>query len=246
VPLSRAAEGADAFVCLGDLILFLDYQDPSRGIFADLFGADHARDYIDLRTANRYAEAHELSSAAWSRLGMTDRDERWSVMRAMVGAQYEELFAAMPAPAFLTYGTVDVPALWSELLRVGHTGLDGQTVDVSGMRWGFVGGGLVSPMRTPNELTEADFAAKVAGLGPVDVLFSHVPPALPDLCYDVLARRFEVGSRALLDYVVAVQPRYHLFGHVHQPLVARTRIGRTEAVNVGHFNGSSRPFILDL
>ena len=36
--LSRAAEGADMFVCLGDLILFLDYDDPSRGIFADLFG----------------------------------------------------------------------------------------------------------------------------------------------------------------------------------------------------------------
>jgi Icc-related predicted phosphoesterase len=86
----------------------------------------------------------------------------------------------------------------------------------------------------------------VAALGPVDVLFTHIPPALPELTYDVLARRFEVGSRALLEYVREVQPRYHLFGHVHQPLASRTRIGRTECVNVGHFHGSGRPFVLDL
>ena len=33
--LSRASDGADALVCLGDLVLFLDYQDPGGGIFAD-------------------------------------------------------------------------------------------------------------------------------------------------------------------------------------------------------------------
>jgi Icc-related predicted phosphoesterase len=43
-----------------------------------------------------------------------------------------------------------------------------------------------------------------------------------------------------------VQPRYHLFGHVHQPLVARTRIGRTECVNVGHFRGRRVPFTIDI
>ena len=58
--------------------------------------------------------------------------------------------------------------------------------------------------------------------------------------------RGDIGSRALLQYVRETQPRYHLFGHVHQPLAARTRIGRTECVNVGHFHGSGRPFVLDL
>ena len=43
-----------------------------------------------------------------------------------------------------------------------------------------------------------------------------------------------------------MRPRYHLFGHVHHPLVARTRIGRTECVNVGHFHGREEPFVLDL
>src|SRR5258708_24453210 len=31
--LRRAADGADALICLGDLLLFLDYLDHSRGIF---------------------------------------------------------------------------------------------------------------------------------------------------------------------------------------------------------------------
>ena len=40
--LARAADGADALICLGDLLLFLDYADHGQGIFADLFGAEAA------------------------------------------------------------------------------------------------------------------------------------------------------------------------------------------------------------
>jgi Icc-related predicted phosphoesterase len=244
--LRRAADGSDVFVCLGDLILFLDYDDPARGIFADLFGEEHARAYIAARTANRFDEAHDLSTAAWARLGVSGAAERWALMRSMVKVQYEELFDAMPTPALLTYGNVDVPALWPEYLRDGHRVVDAEVVEVDGLRWGFVGGGLLSPMRTPYEIPEAEYAEKVAALGPVDVLFTHIPPALPELTYDVAARRFEIGSVALRDYVVATQPRYHLFGHIHQPLVRRTRIGRTECVNVGHFHATGQPFVLDL
>jgi Icc-related predicted phosphoesterase len=46
--------------------------------------------------------------------------------------------------------------------------------------------------------------------------------------------------------VQEVQPRFHLFGHVHQPLAARRRIGRTECMNVGHFHARRAPFVLDL
>lgn len=244
--LAEAAEGADVFVCLGDLICFLDYHDPCRGIFADLFGEDHARRYIDLRTANRFTEARELSARAWESLGVTGQEGRWGVMEALVRNQYRDLFDAMPTPALLTYGNVDLPALWPEYLREGHQVIDGEVVEVDGRRWGFVGGGLVSPMRTPFEIAPDDYAAAVARLGPVDVLFTHIPPAVPELTYDTVARRFEVGSSALRDYVEEHQPRYHFFGHVHQPLAARTRIGRTECVNVGHFHGREVPFIVTL
>jgi Icc-related predicted phosphoesterase len=122
--------------------------------------------------------------------------------------------------------------------------LDGATAEIGGRVFGFVGGGLRTAMRTPYEVSEEDYAAKVAALGQVDVLCSHIPPAIPELCYDTTARRFERGSQALLDAVRSVQPKYALFGHVHQPLVARTRVGRTECVNVGHFNHTRRPWVL--
>ena len=65
--------------------------------------------------------------------------------------------------------------------------------------------------------------------------FPIIPPDVPELTYDVVARRVEWGSRALLELIITRGPRWSLFGHVHQPLAARMRVGRTECVNVGHF-----------
>lgn len=242
--LARVGDGADAVVCLGDLVLFLDYEDHARGIFGTLFGADNAAEYVRLRTARRYREATVFSRGLWDAAAERSGLGRAELVERMVREQYAALFAALPEPAYLTYGNVDVPAYWADYLRPGHHVLDGQVVELAGLRLGFVGGGLVSPMRTPYELTQEEYAAKVAALGEVDVLCTHLPPDLPELCYDVVARRFEVGSRALRDYVEDVQPQAMVFGHVHQPLVRRARIGRTECVNVGHFRGSGRPFAL--
>ncbi len=244
--LARAADRADVFVCLGDLILFMDYARPERGMFAELFGADHTRAYIEARTAGRFEDARVLSARAWERLGVDDPQDRRALVRAKAAAQYAELFAAMPRPALLTYGNVDLPGLWAGGLRPGHQVLDGQVVEVGGLRMGFVGGGLVSPMRTPFERTPAEFAARLDELGPVDVLFTHIPPDVPELCYDVVARRFERGSAALRDYVIEHVPLVHAFGHVHQPLRDRHRLGRTECVNVGHFAATRRAFAFDV
>jgi Icc-related predicted phosphoesterase len=86
----------------------------------------------------------------------------------------------------------------------------------------------------------------VAAVGQVDVLCSHIPPAVPQLLYDTLARRMERGSEALLAHIRRTQPRYVLFGHVHQPLARRVRIGRSECINVGHFRATGVPYALDL
>ena len=83
-------------------------------------------------------------------------------------------------------------------------------------------------------------------LGPVDVLCTHIPPAVPELLYDVRARRMATGSAALLDVIRQTQPRYALFGHVHNPLARRVRVGRTECVNVGHFRATRVPYVVEL
>ncbi len=238
--LRDAAAGADALFCLGDLLLFVDYADHAQGIFPELFGAEAARRFIDLRTERRFDEARGMSMSLWQSL---DGDPA-SRVRDAASRQYAELFAALPEPAYLTYGNVDLPALWAEHLRPGHHVLDGEPVELGGWTFGFVGGGLRSPYRTPNEISDEAYAAKLAAVRGADVLCTHIPPAVPDLLYDTVARRLERGSEALLAEVRRGQPRYLLFGHVHQPLASRTRIGRTECINVGHFRATGRPFVL--
>ncbi|AKH81960.1 metallophosphoesterase [Streptomyces sp. CNQ-509] len=237
--LARAGDGADALVCLGDLILFIDYADHSRGIFPDLFGVANTTRSVELRTARRFDEHREFVGSLWA--GM---DKRGEIEKA-VRQQYAELFAAFPTPTYATFGNVDIPRLWPEFAREGTTVLDGERVEIGGLVFGFVGGGLQTPMRTPYEIDDETYAAKVAAVGDVDVLCSHIPPLVPDLCYDTVARRFERGSEALLEAVHKVRPRYALFGHVHQPLARRMRIGATECVNVGHFASRGKPWVLE-
>ncbi len=238
--LAGAARGADALICLGDLLLFLDYADYGQGIFADLFGAEAAQVYVELRTAKRFDEARALSA----RLLAEKTESPASLFEGAMARQYAELFGAMPEPAYLTYGNVDVPRMWERYVKPGHHVLDGGTVDLDGWRFGFVGGGLRSAYRTPNEMGEEEFLAKIEAVGEVDVLCTHIPPAVPELLYDTVARRLEKGSVALLEAIRVTRPRYSIFGHVHQPLARRTRIGVTECLNVGHFRSTGAPFVL--
>ncbi|MGW1556266.1 metallophosphoesterase family protein [Streptomyces sp. NPDC002144] len=239
--LARAGDGADALICLGDLVLFLDYADHSRGIFPDLFGRENADRIVELRTARRFEEARAFGARLWSGI---DTDRATAIEGAVRG-QYAEMFAAFPTPTYATYGNVDMPSLWAEYARPGTTVLDGERVEIGGWTFGFVGGGLRSPMRTPYEIDDEEYEAKLAAVGEVDVLCTHIPPEVPELVYDTVARRFERGSRALLETIRRTRPRYALFGHVHQPLVRRMRIGATECVNVGHFAGTGKPWALE-
>lgn len=252
--LVRAGDGADALICLGDLVLFLDYADHSRGIFPDLFGRENTARLVELRTARRFEEARAFGAGLWAGAGM----DRAAVIEEAVRRQYAELFGAFPTPTYATYGNVDMPGLWPEYAGPGTRVLDGERVEIGGWTFGFVGGGLRMPVlpqalnfvraggtRIPYEISDEEYAAKIEAVGEVDVLCTHIPPEVPELVYDTVARRFERGSRALLDAIRRTKPRYSLFGHVHQPLVRRMRIGATECVNVGHFAGSGRPWALE-
>lgn len=143
--LARAGEGADALICLGDLVLFLDYADHSRGIFPDLFGVENADRLVELRTARRFEEARELGGRLWAGVG----GDRAALIEKAVRKQYGEMFPAFPTPTYATYGNVDMPQLWPEFAGPGTTVLDGQRAEIGGRVFGFVGGGLRTPMRTP-------------------------------------------------------------------------------------------------
>ena len=234
--LRREAAGADALLVCGDLVNLIDYR-TMQGIATDVFGVEVMRDFVALRTAGRFDEAGGVLRRA---VGGREAEAR-ELVRAACRVQYEAVFAAFPRHTYLTHGNVDSPDQFQDLLRPGVRHLDAEAVELDGLRVGFVGGGLPRGSRPHlGECTHEEFAAKVARLGPVDVLCSHMPPALDDLRFDLVAGRPEPGSQALVDYVEEHQPDYLYFGHVHQPRVGRTRIGRTWLVNVGYFRGTGR------
>ncbi|TDV40405.1 metallophosphoesterase family protein [Actinophytocola oryzae] len=244
--LARAGDGADALVVLGDLIDFVDYHDHGRGILGSIFGADKVREFARLRREHP-AELPAFARALWGSVG-----DPAAIVEEAVRTQYARLFAAMTAQTYATPGNVDTPDLWPEFTHPGVRMLDGEVVEIGGLRFGFVGGALLPPgiaTRRPGVFrpylrTEDDFATGVAALTDVDVMCTHVPPDLPELTYDVVARRAEFGSPSLLDLIHKQQPRWAVFGHVHQPLTPRTRVGYTECVNVGHFQRTERPYVL--
>jgi Icc-related predicted phosphoesterase len=244
--LAAAGDGADMLICLGDMLLFLDYADHTQGIFAELYGAEHAREYIQLRTERRFDEARQLTAGIAARLTAERGTDLRTLTDEAIRKQYAAMFGALAEPAYLTYGNVDVPRMWNGYLKPGHQVIDGGATVVGEVSFGFAGAGLISPYRTPNEIPQPEFAAKLDAVGPVDVICTHIPPAVPELLYDTVARRMETGSTALLEMIRRTQPRYAFFGHVHNPLVRRVRVGRTECVNVGHFRATRTPFAVDL
>jgi Icc-related predicted phosphoesterase len=245
--LARAGDGADALVVLGDLVDFVDYVDPTRGILGRVFGPEMSARFGQLRAAGKPGETRAFIREAWSRF-----PDPAAVVDEAVREQYTALFAAMTTPTYAIPGNVDVAALWPEFARPGVCQADGRVVTIGGLRFGFVGGTPLpagtAPFRggawTPYVLAAEDYAAAVEGLGELDVLCSHAPPAVPELAYDVVSRRSDAPSTALLARIRRDRPRAALFGHVHQPLAQRCRVGRTECVNVGHFRQTATPYVL--
>jgi Icc-related predicted phosphoesterase len=245
--LARAGEGADALIVLGDLIDFIDYHDHTQGIFGTIFGPEKVAKFAQLRRGQSAAETSAYARSLWASL-----DNAAEVIDAAIRTQYQRLFGAMTVPTFATPGNVDVPELWPEYAPDHVTILDGEVAEIGGLRFGFVGGALLPPGGKrrrvgawyPYLRPEEEYTAATGKLSDVDVLCSHIPPSLPELTYDVVARKHEQGAEPLLGLIREQAPRWSLFGHVHQPLSARARLGRTDCINVGHFKRVATPHVL--
>jgi Icc-related predicted phosphoesterase len=245
--LARAGDGADALIVLGDLVDYVDYRDPAGGILGRVFGPEVSAEFGRLRAVGGRDALIDYIRDAWSRV-----PDATSVLEGAVREQYDRLFGAVTAPTYAIPGNVDMPRLWPTYARPGLTLADGQVLEIGDLRFGFVGGAPLPPgieprgtgPWTPHLLRADEFTAAVKALDRVDVLCSHVPPAVPELAFDVVTRRTESSSAALLDIVHRDRPRAVLFGHVHQPLAPRVRVGRTECVNVGHFRATGTPYVL--
>ena len=99
---------------------------------------------------------------------------------------------------------------------------------------------MSTPIQAAGEVPDDEMRSMLSSLDDVDVLCTHVPPALPSLRKDVITGREERGSQPVLDYLIASQPSFHLFGDVHQPQAVTWRVGRTRCHNAGYFRATGR------
>ena len=235
--LKKAVPEGASLVLLGDLINFIDYTSMT-GILTEVFSVEAVDEVVQLRTAGRVQEARRvMQERARGR-----EDEIKHEIGRRVLEQYELVFTALPDPTHLILGNVDNPHVVEGFLGrfPAVSSVDGQVVILEGERFGFVGGALPTPLHVAGEITETEMRTKIEALGEVDVLCSHIPPAVPELCFDTLANKSEKGSTDLLEYIRDVQPRRAYFGHVHQPLLSSMHIGRTQCINVGYFRSTGR------
>ncbi len=248
--LAKVAAGAELLVVLGDLLDYVDYHDPGNGILGEVFGPEPVLRFTELRSAHDFAGLRQLNESLWA--GVADP---LGTLTEVVAERYRQIVAVLSGPTLLTLGNVDVAPIWNDVAGDTLPFLDGEVVQVAGRRFGFVGGGSMRPGFVPRPSAHVwqpfvrpadEYIASVVALGAVDVLCSHLPPDLAVLRYDRVPARLEMYGPGLLESIDTHQPAMAVFGHVHQPLAARTRRGRTECVNVGHFQRVPRAFELEL
>jgi Icc-related predicted phosphoesterase len=229
--LARVAGEGEPLLVLGDLLDLFDYR-TGEGLLSRLVGHELVQEVLRVRESGGPGAAR----AAWRAVDTEHAEEIAAGFDRMAREAYAETARALAgAEAYVTFGNADQPALLRRSLPPGVHFLDGEVVDVEGWRVGVVGGGLTYPGR----VTEEELAAKLADLGEVDVLCTHVAPAVPPLSRDVISGRCK-HSRAVLDYLLARRPRWHYFGDIHQPQALSWRVGETLCRNVGHFRATGR------
>ena len=234
--LRRVAPGESPLIILGDLINFIDYRD-NTGIVSDVAGRDFVTRVVQLRAEGDYTSAGEL----WRAHRKGREEELRRLYASAIEAAYVEICSALRhVAAYVTYGNVDNPEVMRAHLPRSATFVEAEVVELDGSRIGIVGGG-VPTINSPGEISDDVMADRLDSIGPVDVLCTHVAPAVKPLATDVIGGRAK-GSPAVLEYINRYQPRHHYFGDIHQPQAVSWRIGSTLSRNVGYFRATGRVF----
>ncbi len=236
--LRKVAGEPGPLLVLGDLVNFIDYRNLD-GLLTDMIGRELVAEMVRLRTLGDYSSAGEI----W-RSHIAGREEEFRLRwHDLMSDAYTDICGALTgSEAYVTYGNVDHPGMLRAHLPAGARFVDAEVVELGGVSFGFAGGGTKSPLGVPGEVSDDEMTAKLEAIGAVDVLCTHVPPAIPALAEDTIGGRTK-GSRAVLDYLVRHQPAIHYFGDIHQPQATTWRVGRTRCHNVGYFRATGRPVV---
>jgi Icc-related predicted phosphoesterase len=241
-PLRRVVSAGETLLILGDLVNLTDYR-TGEGAVADVLGMEFAQASAAARGAGDYQQMRGL----WLETVGDRIDEIRAAIGEAIDAQYASVSEALDGGhGYVIHGNVDRPRSLERALPSGFEYVHGETREIDGVRFGFVGGGAATPLQAEGEVSDEEMSRLLDGLGEVDVLCTHVAPALDPLQTDVVTGRAERGSAPLLDFIRATRPRLHLFGDVHQPQASSWRVGPTRCRNVGYFRATERAVSLDL
>jgi Icc-related predicted phosphoesterase len=240
-PLRRVAATGETLLILGDLVNLTDYR-TGEGAVAEVLGLEFSKESARARGRGDYQTMRDL----WlERVGDDIESIRTAIGEA-IDAQYEAVADALDGGhGYVIHGNVDRPRTLEATLPDGFEYVHGETRVIEGVRFGFVGGGAATPLQAEGEVTDEAFEGMLDAIGTVDVLCTHVPPALEPLRRDVVTGRAERGSVPILRYLESRSPRLHLFGDVHQPQASSWRLAGTTCRNVGYFRATERPVWLD-
>jgi Icc-related predicted phosphoesterase len=109
--------------------------------------------------------------------------------------------------------------------------LHGESTAIDGVEFFGLGAGVpVTPWDWSFDLTEEEAEEELAACPERCVLAVHSPPRGH---VDTSGAGEHLGSVAVLDAVVAKEPRVALCGHIHESWGERSEIGPTEVVNLG-------------
>ncbi len=238
--LSAQVTPADTLVMLGDYANLLDFE-TLDGIITEILTRPRVIRVMMQVARGEMREAEELVRELTLPAG-----KHYRQAAELLAESYTALFESIPCDAYLIFGNNDFPDVLQQCRRDNVHVLNGETATIEGLRFGFVSG---SP---PHSLTlslqgSADhetYSSRVAALGPVDVLCSHVPPSGLGLEYDVVMARDEASSEALTEHIETHKPRYAFHGHVHNPGKETATLGPTRVMNLGYFRRHGKVFTL--
>lgn len=233
--LASVAQMGEPLLILGDLLNFVDYR-TNEGMLAEVTG----KEFVAELSARRNSGDIEGARRLWAEYHAGREDEIRVQYVDLIRTAYQEVANALAgAEAYVTFGNADRPDLLQASLPSESRFVDGEVVEIDGYAVGFVGGG-VEGIGVPGEVSEVVMADKLASLGEVDILCTHVAPAIRPLSRDVIGGRLK-HSEAVREYLEETPPSWHYFGDIHQPQATTWRIGRTTCRNVGYFRATGRP-----
>lgn len=229
--LATQLDPGDTAILLGDYLNLVDFR-----TFGGILSEVYTREEISSALSALARGNSELAKRSVQEIAGGNEEKHRRVRRLMEEA-YGAFFESLPCRSFVIYGNTDS----LEMMRAQVSGdveiVEAGVIEVEGQRFGLVSGNPRGPWNVglPGEMEPEAYDALVASLGPVDVLCTHCPPAIPELTWDRLANRDEFGSTALVEYLDRFEPLRHYFGHVHNPRVSSLVRGKTRVMNAGFF-----------